>query len=230
MAPWQKRSHVWIPLSFFLVAGLLAYLAIARGGASLLWLWPAADCAAVGAAYFGFGARVFGKRSDGSLSPWAALPMLPFLAVIRIVWRLQVLLSPEPCWSEVVPGLFLGRLPLRGEYPEGIRLVVDMTAEFSKPDYHPASAGYRCLPTLDAFVPDSGACDALVEEAFSAGSVFVHCANGHGRSAAFAAALLLRRGLARDVAEAMGIIRRARPACRLNPVQTALAGRYAPAP
>ena len=76
----------------------------------------------------------------------------------------------------------------------------------------------------------SGACDALVEEAFSAGSVFVHCANGHGRSAAFAAALLLRRGLARDVAEAMGIIRRARPACRLNPVQTALAGRYAPAP
>lgn len=219
--PWRRRSHVWIPGAFLLVAGLLGLLAAQRGGWAWLLLWPAADCAAVAAAYFGPGARVFGKRRDGSLAPWASLAMLPFIAVLRLVWRLQAGVSPEPCCDEVSPGLFVGRRPLPGEHPAGISLVVDLTAEFSKPRYHPLSAGYLCLPALDAFVPDEAASEPAVERALAAPSVFVHCANGHGRSAAFAAALLLRKGLAADVAEAMALIRRARPVCRINPAQEA---------
>ncbi len=177
--------------------------------------------AAVAAAYFvpGWGGRVFGKRPDGARAGAVVAWMLPFLMVQYLTWRLQVLLSPEDAFNEAAPGLYVGRRPLPGEHPAGLELVVDVTAEFPKPDYHPEGVGYAALPTLDAFVPEPEPYAALVRKAASARSVLVHCANGHGRSAAFAAAVLVRRGLAKDVDEGMALVRRARPACRLNPAQ-----------
>lgn len=222
---WRKGSHLWIPASFLTVAVLLLYLARERGGAWWALIWPAADCAAVGAAYFGPAGKIFGKRGDGTLGGLPRWALFPFRAVSGLVWRLQVALSPEPCCNEVAPGVFLGRRPRAGEYPPELELVVDLTAEFAKPPYHPAAARYRCLATLDAFVPEAAPFLALVDEACAARRVLVHCAQGHGRSAAFAAALLLRKGLARDLPEAMARIRAVRPACALNPVQAALAAR-----
>lgn len=221
-ARWQKGSHLWIPFAFLAAAGMLAWLALERGGWRLALLWPAADCAAVAAAYFGAAGRVFGKEPDGSMRGPRTWFMLPFLAVVRAVWRLEVALSRERCWDEVAPGVLLGRRPREGEHPPEVDLVVDMTSEFPKPGYHPASAAYHCLPTLDAFVPDAEAFLGLVDAAAAARRVFVHCAQGHGRSAAFVAALLVRRGLAAGVGEAMELIRRARPACRLNHAQARL--------
>jgi len=219
----MKRSHLWIPASFALVAGLLLYMAADRGGAHWLLMWPAANCAAVAAAYFGPGGRIFGKRLDGSRSPAVVAWMSPFLAVQYFTWTLQVLLSSEPCYNEAAPGVFVGRRPRAGEHPPGLDLVVDVTAEFPKPGYHPGGVEYAALPTLDAFVPEPALYAALVTRAAAARTVLVHCANGHGRSAAFVAALLVRRRVAKDVDEAMEMVRRARPACRLNPAQRAAA-------
>lgn len=225
--PALKATHLWIPAAFALVAGLLLYMAADRGGAAWLLLWPAGNCAAVAAAYFGPGAAVFGKRPDGGRSPAVVLWMLPFFLVNYATWRLQVLLSSEDCCNEVVPGVFVGRRPRPGEYPPGLDLVVDLLAEFPKPACHPPGAAYLCLPTVDGFVPEPGPyADALCRAA-SSGRVLVHCANGHGRSAAFAAALLALRGTAPGVDEAVDLVRRARPACRLTPAQRDAAVRAA---
>ena len=227
--PALKGSHLWIPAAFVLVAGLLLYMAADRGGAAWLLVWPAGNCAAVAGSYFGLGAGVFGKRPDGTRSPAVVVWMLPFFLVNYATWRLQVLISPEDCVNEVVPGLFVGRRPRPGEYPPALDLVVDLLAEFPKPAYHPAEAAYLCLPTVDGFVPEPAPYADAVGEAAKAARVFVHCANGHGRSAAFAAALLVRKGAAADVDGAMALVRNARPACRLTPAQrvaAAVAGSY----
>lgn len=200
---------------FLLFAGYLAWLAATLGGPWRLLLWPAASFTLVAIAYAGAGPRVFGKRPDGTLHPLHVVILFPFLAFAWGVWHLQRVLSKEPPWHEIAPGLYLGRRPLPRELPPGVALVVDLTAEFPEPRGVTAGRDYRCLPTLDGFPSHAERFRNLVAEvAAHAGPVYVHCANGHGRSAAFAAAVLLARGLAKDTDDAVRQVRAAHPGAR----------------
>ena len=91
-----------------------------------------------------------------------------------------------------------------------------------------AELPWLCLPTLDGTAPPADGLLKLVDTVESrdpSGPVYVHCAAGHGRSATVAAALMLRRGLAADVASAEATMREARPGIHLNRAQRAcLAG------
>jgi protein-tyrosine phosphatase len=112
--------------------------------------------------------------------------------------------------------------------PSEVSRVIDLTAEFPAPRGLRSREGYRCVPMLDAFVPDEGTLFALVKEILEApGTVLVHCAQGHGRSA-LVAAVLLARGLCVEPADAEAFIRRARPGARLHPEQRAFLTRLAP--
>ena len=57
---------------------------------------------------------------------------------------------------------------------------------------------------------------------------YVHCAVGHGRSAALVAAVLLARGRAASVDEAEAQMRQKRPRVGLGPSQKALLNRLLP--
>lgn len=222
----KNVSHHWIAGSFIIVGAMLAHLAREHGGVFLILLWPAFNCVAVGGAYYGPAGRVFGKRADGAMNPFFSSLMLPFLAVLRMTWNMQIAISAQEAYSEVGPGLWVGRRARRGEYPPEADCVIDMTSEFAKPAYHPKNADYLCVPTLDAYIPE----DEEFSEAVLAvkdQKVFVHCANGHGRSATFAAALLLARGQADSIDDALAKILKARPLCALNPAQYALLERFA---
>ncbi len=112
-------------------------------------------------------------------------------------------LSP-PAGGPMVPactGVWLGRRPSNAEARELVRLgvsaVLDVTAEYSEA---PALLGlnYKNLPVLDLTTPPLGALDegaAFIEEHATRG-VYVHCALGYSRSVCFAAAWLLKAGLA----------------------------------
>ncbi|PIP84103.1 MAG: hypothetical protein CO113_01690 [Elusimicrobia bacterium CG_4_9_14_3_um_filter_62_55] len=220
----KKRPHELISGAFLLIGILLGYQAAVE---SILWIWPASNCLWVGAAYYTVKGRVFGKRDDGTLDPVAAFCLLPFLLITWATWHAQNWLSNENPFDEVSPGLYLGRRPLQKDLPLGVSLVVDMTSEFSNPGYADGVT-YVTVPTLDAFVPDAEPFLAAAETAASwEGGVFVHCANGHGRSAAMAGAILLRRGIARSVAQAEAEIVRARPLAAWHPVQRAMLRRLA---
>jgi protein-tyrosine phosphatase len=97
-----------------------------------------------------------------------------------------------------------------------------------------ASRRYICLPTLDRGVPDVAAARAALDEAAqvarAGGVVYIHCAQGFGRSAALVAAILVRRGECRDVGEAEARLKSLRPGVRLTRQQRAFVTELTAAP
>jgi protein-tyrosine phosphatase len=212
---------------FTLLAACLGLLAVESGGAAVLLLWPAASFLLFALAYAMAAPRLLGKRPDGRIAWWSWLLYAPVFLLLWGIWRVQSLLSREPPCQEVAPGLWLSRRLRAHELPAGIGLIVDLTAEF------PAARGlvgdreYLLLATLDGRAPEETAFRAAIDRVTrSPCPVLVHCAMGHGRSAALAAAVLLARGLARDAREAEGLLRKVRPGVRLNAGQRGLVQRY----
>lgn len=208
----------------------LALIACAAwlGGPAWALAWPAIAVTAVGLGYLGLGPGVFGKRADGTLRAPHFLLLLPYHVVAWLRVRWDAWRHREDPWHEVAPGLFLGRIVEAHALPPGTRVVVDLTSEF------PASAAtrdgrdYHCLPTLDTSVPryaDFARLARLV--AAHEGPIYVHCAAGHGRSATFAAAILIARGEASEVDEAEAKLRATRPTVHLHRGQRAMVQRFA---
>jgi protein-tyrosine phosphatase len=188
----------------------------------LIFAYPALSFLLVGIGYLGWGAWMLGKRTDGTRHWWGYLLSGPFLVLMRLgrelLWRLN---HREPVYDEVAPGIYVGRWPRRAGLPEGVTMVVDLTSELNAaPCIRSAPEAYVCLPTLDGSAPSGAALHALLERiAEHDGPVYVHCAAGHGRSAMFAAMLLVSRGHAADVAAAVAMMKRSRPKVRLVPTQ-----------
>jgi protein-tyrosine phosphatase len=184
--------------------------------------WSALALAYVALACLVGGPAWLGKRRDGRLRAPVVVLLLPHFLLSWGIWHLKRLLSSEPKSNEVAPELHVGRRPTgREELPDGTSLVVDLTSEFSEVAAVRALEGYRCIPALDGIAPAvSDAVRAQVREvAAHEGVVYVHCAVGHGRSAAFAGAVMVLRGQARDVQQAEQLMRRARPGIGLNAAQ-----------
>lgn len=195
-------------------------VAVREGGWGWLLVWPAVTCVVVGLAYAGMGARVYGKRPDGRSSAWAVALLLPYRVMAWMGWRLGRLMSREPCANEVAPELWVGRRALAHELPQRTTLIVDLTAEFGRSHGVKAGRDYCCLPILDGGVPDEAAFVALAARlATERGCIYIHCAQGHGRSAMLAAAVLIAREAATNVADAEQCVKRARPGIKLSAVQ-----------
>ncbi|WP_207927979.1 dual specificity protein phosphatase family protein, partial [Pseudomonas aeruginosa] len=125
---------------------------------------------------------------------------------------------PQP--DEVLPGLWLGRLPSSAELADGrFRALLDATAELS---CEPQGLAYRSLPLLDLVAPDVEDCRraaVLIDELLAQGPLLVACALGYSRSATLVAAWLLLSGRAADVESAVAVLRRARPQVLLGEAQ-----------
>ncbi len=221
----------------FCVFGMiLAVAGAGLGGPAWLLLWPAVSLVLIGGAYAGLGPRVCGKRPDGRMAWWAVLLLLPYLLTTWLGWHAIRRLSREACCDEVAPGVWVGRRPLPGDLPPGRGeatsplLIVDLTAEFPSGRAVRRGRTYLCVPTLDATAPEEIALRAAVETAAAwEGTVYIHCALGHARSATTAAAVLIRRGLAADPVEAVVMMQQARPRIRLEKSQERLLERMAAA-
>lgn len=198
----------------------------ATGGGSAWWLlWPAASFLVVATAYLvpcRIGPRVFGKREDGTRAAWAVVVLLPYFVLSWLAWYASRRLTRSHVYDEVSPGVFLGRRPYCRELPAGVATVIDLTAEFPAARSIADGRRYVCVPTLDRMATPAEAMARLVDAAAEwPGMIYVHCASGHGRSAAVVVALLVARGLARDAAAAEEIVRRARPNVMLSSSQRA---------
>ncbi len=156
--------------------------------------------------------------------------LLPYHALARVALLVTGRLGREAMMCRVGPGLYVGRLPFpweRGRLADGgIAAVLSLCWEFPPRPPRPGSGGpvVACVPILDGSPPSDrqfrGAV-AWVERQRRAGrAVLIHCAQGHGRSATVAAAVLCRLGLASDAEDALTQVLRARPRAKPSRAQT----------
>lgn len=202
-------------LSFPICGAVLAWLAFTEGGFAWLLLWPATSFLMVGAAYAVLGPGVFAKRRDGSTAVWSLLVLLPYRALAWSVWWVMRALDRHPPVSELLPGVFIGRRLVASELPPDIDHVFDLTCEFTEPAAIRRRTDYHAVPILDAWAPNATELHELLGEIDRCqGNVYIHCAQGFGRTGTVAAALVLHRGLAESVDEAVQFVQQKRPPAR----------------
>jgi protein-tyrosine phosphatase len=174
------------------------------------WVWTAASCAVASLGYALNRPHWLGKRL-GAMGPRALL-ILPYIVAFGIAVRLMRWWRGPDRPTRVAPGVWVGGRALARSVPPGVTTVVDLVAEYPADRIVRGMEGYRNLLVLDGGVPpDPDAFLTLVYEVAAArGDVLVHCASGRGRAPTFAAALLVVRGLAPDVATALAMMRAAR--------------------
>lgn len=212
---------------FLILAAACAALAFVSGvsvggclaaSAALCW-------SSLASGYLGLGARVLLKRADGSFPPVSYLLHWPYF-LLSAIGLLLVYLSPENPADEVAPRVFLGRIPRRWDPRRRTRYdaILDVAGEFAADPSFRRGECYRSIPLLDATAPTveqllEGV--RFVQVVDGQGTVLIHCALGHSRSATFAAAYLLATGLAEDPNAAVRRIQAHRSGIRLNAAQFA---------
>lgn len=207
---------------FATVAVLLVMLAVSQRGWHFLWLWPAISFGIVSLGYLHFGPRVYGKSEHGLLSPTAQLLLLPYLLYVWAVWYAVRIVKREPAFNSLTKNIFIGRRLLSRELPDNIDHVVDLTCEFNEPKAL-RSLSYHSFQILDGFVPSRGQLHEWTDRISKlSGNIFIHCAEGHGRTGLLAACVLLYLGHSQTPNEALQLIRSKRPLVRLGRRQLAV--------
>lgn len=206
-----EAARLRLALMYAAAAAVAGTAALYVGGWALWLLWVAGALAMVSVIYAALGEGAFQKATDGSLSPAVRWLLAPYLAGawLNSRWWTRSCAAASP----VLPGLWIGRLPTRAEREAlGVRAVVDMSAELP---CNSRGIHYFSVPQLDLVLPSAAQLQRAVqaiESALPMGPVLVCCALGFSRSAAAVAAWLAASGRARDMAEAVEQVRRARPA------------------
>jgi predicted protein tyrosine phosphatase len=187
-------------------------------GALLFWVTISLGIAAAG--YFGAGPGVFRKR-EGRL-PWTARwtlgPVLLGHEISRLYYRRQC-----HAWDESTPQVWIGGVLNHDEAiairKTGVTAVLDLTSEFSE-SLELRTLTYKNIPILDLTAPSVDQLEEMasfIQRESNSGIVYVHCKIGYSRTAAAAAAYLLRSGIAESASEAIDLIRRVRPSVVVRP-------------
>ena len=210
-----------------MVAAMAGFLAVVLSGFSLLGMLASAyvclSLMLVAIAYAGVGPAMLGKNSSGRLTWWAWLLFAPYRVLCHGAFWLARLLESGPAFVQVDESLFLGRQPIGSEARSACwGAVLDLTVEWAEVPSLRLPGAYRLLPVLDGTAP---APEPLTEAVAwlraraRQGTVLVHCALGHGRSACVVVAYLLAEGKHSTPREAEAYLRRLRPGVRLNAAQ-----------
>jgi len=203
-----------------LIALVMFYLAYLYSAVAALFVWGGVSFLLVGIGYLFNYPGIFGKLPDGKMRLPSQFILLPYLIISWVSWHLERIISKENVYDEIVPGIWLGRRAFSIELPAEAELIVDLVAEF------PAAAGvadkyqYISAPLLDAAAPNKKAMTELLNALKDKDErMYIHCAQGHGRSATVLAAILILRGVVGTLAEAEQLIKSKRPKVHIHKAQ-----------
>src|SRR5829696_5114151 len=96
-------------IAFWFAAAACTTASASLGGAWGVLLWPALVYAAVAIGYMGVGARVLGKRPDGTRSRLVQAVMLPYIGVAWLIWRAVRRRKRIEPYDRIGPGILVSR-------------------------------------------------------------------------------------------------------------------------
>ncbi len=150
--------------------------------------------------------------------------LLPYLTLGVTVLFLSRWFDREGLYNGLAERISIGRLPFpfeRSQLEEaGIHAVLNLCWEFPRLSGIHRIPGLVTvhLPILDGMAPTEDqfkeAVKTIQQWRLEGRSILIHCAQGHGRTSTIASAVLVRLGLARDVEEALALVKLARPGAR----------------
>lgn len=204
----------------------MAALEVVLGDWFLLMLWPAISFFIVAFGYLVSEPRIFGKSNSGTLALLNTLVLLPFLVIQYASWYLLRWFRKSQAFQQLTDNIWIGRRLASRELPNDIEHIVDLTCEFNEP-IGLRTRSYFSFQILDAHVPTFDQLHRWVKKVMSLeGIVYIHCAEGHGRTALFAAAVLLEKQLCDNSIEALAFVAFKRPGAKPNETQTRFLRNY----
>ena len=163
-----------------------------------------------------------GKRPDGRVAIANSVLMLPFLLYLRGTWHALRLASRERPYDELYPDVLIGRRLLKHELPEHVTHVLDLTCEFPASLPRRDAINYLSFPVLDAMAPSPAELADLTKLLRGIppdGVLYVHCANGHGRTGLTAAMIVMLRESTFDAKAAFAQVKERRNRVGLSATQ-----------
>ena len=208
---WHADTHVW-NLVFAYIAVPHILLAVA----------------------YGFNrSNIFLKTKTGRFRVLSWLLFFPYLLPNYIAFRLYCVLGKEPACNKIFDNIYLGRRLKGNEMSlverHGIRRVLDLTTEFPEPPFMRAMPDYLCLPVLDTLAPSLDMLHKGVDWLLQKDTqlpTYVHCAFGHGRSAVYILALMIKKSPESTVEEALSLVQTIRPRVQLKKGQLDILVKY----
>lgn len=159
----------------------------------------------------------FLKSSKGKVNIFILILNLPWLIFTFIVWHIQRILSSENKLNHIAgTNIYIGRRLLGDELPKEINVVIDLTCEFNEPFFK--NVVYINIPLLDAIAPSKEIFTTIedLKNKVNGKSVFIHCAQGHGRTALFTSILLVKLGISPNYFDAHKLILSSRPKATMS--------------
>lgn len=157
--------------------------------------------------------KLFRKNpSDGSFPWWSLAAFYPYLLTLKAYVHCRRLVTREPVFTEVEPGLFVGGWPAgESDVPPGVKGVVDCTCELPRNGCLRGDVGYLNVPIWDTRGPRAGEIEGAVRWAVKIrgekadGRVLVHCAFGKFLSLPISILFSLNPKLFSDVLNALNL-------------------------
>ncbi len=221
--PVEHLSRRYGYLAFALA--LVSFVSIQRGIvvgngwyiATVVSLWLTGAAVLLFLAYEENDSTCFSKHEDGRFPLISWIVFFPYLLPL---WIRQILLSTmsgENSSDKLMDGVFIGRRPVRArDIPSCTAVCVDLAAEFPASRAELKYGGrYVSFPILEA---SFRSCEALITciDSLPESGLYIHCAQGHGRTGFFACALFLRRGTVETLPEAEALVTRVRPGVKFR--------------
>jgi hypothetical protein len=177
---------------------------------SLLWIYPLISAVILTIAYATNTPKlIVGKTTTGDINSLLVTINFPWLLITWVIWEIQAKLSSEDLINQIAgTNIYIGCYPKYSEIDQ-FDLVIDLTAEFCS---HKGQAKtYLGVPNLDGMPLRN----VVFPTGMTLGSkIFIHCAQGHGRTATYTSLLLAHLGIARSQIEALSLILNSRPAAQ----------------